>query len=75
MALELTAETTVRDLLTTHPAAAGVLLRHGMCADCQQSPPPVPLGHFAFKHCGGDLDGLIREIQAALDGQAAAEGA
>ena len=64
--MTLTETTTVKDLLTQHPQAAEVLLRHGMCADCQQNPPPVALGHFARKHCAGDLAGLIRELNAAI---------
>lgn len=58
--------TTVRELLTAYPAAARVLLKHGMCEDCQTHPPPVPLGHFARKHCGGDLPGLIEELRQVI---------
>jgi hypothetical protein len=57
-------QTTVRDVLRQYPAAVDVLLRHGMCADCRQDPPPVPLDHFARKHCQGDLAGLIAELRA-----------
>ena len=64
--LELNESTTVRDLLTAHPEVFDVLLGHGMCADCQADPPPVPLGHFAMKHCDGDLEGLIGEIRVAF---------
>lgn len=64
--MTLTETTTVKDLLTQYPQAAEVLLRHGMCEDCQQNPPPVPLGHFARKHCAGDLAGLIVELNAAI---------
>ncbi len=56
---------TVRELLGEYPEAFGVLAGHGMCADCKADPPPVPLEHFAQKHCGGDLAGLIKEIEAA----------
>ncbi|MCP4250530.1 MAG: hypothetical protein GY778_26095 [bacterium] len=63
--LTLDGKTTVRELLTAHPAAFDVLLRHGMCADCKANPPPVPLDHFAGKHCGGDLAGLLEEIRGA----------
>lgn len=62
--IELTGETTVRDLLHAFPPAADVLLRHGMCEDCKLDPPPVPLAHFAKKHCNGNLAGLIAEIRA-----------
>lgn len=62
MTLPLTPETTVRNLLTTHPELFAVLEKHGMCADCKADPPTVPLRHFAIKHCGGDMDGLIREL-------------
>jgi hypothetical protein len=65
--MQLTADTTVRDLLHAHPHTAEVLLRHGMCASCQQDPPPVPLGHFAAKHCAGDLNGLIGELRGVLN--------
>jgi hypothetical protein len=66
--MTLTETTTVRELLTAHPQAAEVLLRHGMCEDCRQDPPPVPLHHFARKHCGGDVQGLIQELNQALQG-------
>ncbi len=65
MSLPITADTTVRDLLTAQPELFSILERHGMCADCKADPPPVPLSHFAGKHCGGDVDGLIRELHAA----------
>lgn len=58
--------TTVKDLLAAHPQVFPVLLSHGMCADCQAAPPPVPLGHFAEKHCGGNIDGLLEEFQQAI---------
>lgn len=64
--LELNALTTVRDLLTAHPGVFPILLGHGMCADCQANPPPVPLGTFAAKHCGGNLEGLIAELDEAI---------
>ncbi len=65
--LTLTALTTVRDLLAAHPQAFDVLVSRGMCEDCKADPPPVPLGHFAAKHCGGDLSGLIEELGRAID--------
>jgi hypothetical protein len=65
--LSLEASTTVRDLVTTHPEAFSVLLKHGMCEDCKADPPPVPLGRFAAKHCGGDLSGLIEELGRVID--------
>lgn len=58
--------TTVRDLLTRHPETFDVFLRHGMCEDCKAAPPPVPLQHFARKHCGGDVAGLLQEIRSAM---------
>lgn len=64
--MQITEQTTVKDLLSAHPEAFPVLQRHGMCADCQDDPPPVPLGHFANKHCGGNILGLLREIHQAL---------
>ncbi len=64
--MNLTETTTVRDLLQSHPEAFDVLVRHGMCEDCKADPPAVPLGHFARKHCGGDIQGLIHEIRTAV---------
>ena len=64
--MELAATTTVRDILQTYPAAWNVLLKHGMCSDCQHDPPPVSLAHFAMKHCAGDLKGLIAELRSAI---------
>lgn len=64
--LEITENTTVRELLTTHPDTFAILLDRGMCADCEAAPPPVPLRHFADKHCGGDVTGLIRELNEAV---------
>lgn len=59
-------QTTVKDLLAAHPEVFPVFLRHGMCADCKDDPPPVPLSHFARKHCGGNFAVLLREILEAL---------
>jgi len=64
--LSITESTTVRELLSLHPETFEVLLRHGMCADCQADPPEVPLGHFATKHCGGDYAGLRDELRRAV---------
>lgn len=58
--------TTVRELLLTHPATYKILLSHGMCEDCKADPPPVPLSHFANKHCGGNLDDLITELMQVM---------
>ncbi len=65
--LTLTALTTVRDLLAAHPETFPVLVSRGMCEDCRADPPPVPLGRFAAKHCGGDLNGLIEELGRAIN--------
>ena len=64
--IDLKESTKVSDLLAAHPEAFGVLLAHGMCEDCKAAPPPVPLGHFATKHCNGDLSGLIAELRSAI---------
>lgn len=64
--LVIDATTTVKELLTARPEVFPVLLGHGMCEDCQADPPPVPLGHFASKHCGGDVDGLLDELRQAM---------
>ena len=55
--------TTVKELLDTHPGVFDILLAHGICESCQTAPPPVPLHHFATKHCGGNLNGLIAELE------------
>lgn len=64
--LTIDGDTTVRELLTEHPGAFDVLLSHGMCQDCKDDPPAVPLAHFAQKHCGGDLENLIDQIEATV---------
>ena len=64
--LNIDGNTTVRDLLTEHPNTFDVLVSHGMCQDCKDDAPPVPLEHFAKKHCGGDLKSLIEEVEAAI---------
>ena len=64
--LAIDENTTVRDLLAAYPQAFDVILRHGMCEDCQADPPPVPLHHFARKHCGGDTPGLLKELNAVI---------
>jgi hypothetical protein len=67
--LAINAHTTVRDVLTAYPDTFDVFLRHGMCEDCKADPPPVPLHHFANKHCGGDIPGLINELSAVIGGR------
>ncbi len=62
----LDANTTVRDLLSAYPQAFDVLVAHGMCADCKADPPPVPLQHFAEKHCEGKILDLLAELRAAI---------
>jgi hypothetical protein len=64
------AHTTVRELLIAFPLAFEVLAAHGMCADCRNDPPPVPLLHFAQKHCDGNLTGLLAEIDSVIQQQA-----
>jgi len=63
----LDGNTTVRELLTQHPEALDVLADRGMCASCKADPPPVPLHHFADKHCGGDLPALINALTAVIN--------
>lgn len=63
--LKLDPTTTVRELLTNHPEVFPVLVSRGMCEDCKTDPPPVPLGHFAAKHCDGDVDTLIADLERA----------
>ncbi len=59
--------TTVRELLTAYPNTFPILLNKGMCSDCESAPPPVPLSHFADKHCGGDIQGLLEELRRVAD--------
>lgn len=66
--LAIDGNTTVREILTQHPEAFPVFIGHGMCEDCKADPPPVPLHHFAGKHCGGNLGGLIAELNSAITG-------
>ncbi len=68
--LNIDGNTTVRDLLTAHPGTFDVLASHGMCQSCKDNPPPVPLEHFASKHCGGDLTGLIKQVEATIHADA-----
>lgn len=63
---DINATTTVRDLLQAHPSVVEVLIGHGMCEGCKADPPPVPLGHFATKHCEGNIGGLIEEINTVI---------
>ncbi len=59
--------TTVRELLTAYPNTFPILLNRGMCSDCETAPPAVPLSHFADKHCGGNIQGLLEELRCAAD--------
>jgi hypothetical protein len=65
--LVINRNTTVRDLLQNYPEIVFVLLQHGMCPDCRTDPPPVSLGHFAEKHCDGDIQALLDEIHQKLN--------
>lgn len=62
--LSLTGDTTVRDILRSHPQLFPVFESHGMCEDCKAAPPPVPLHHFSSKH-GVPLERLIAELTHA----------
>ncbi len=64
--LRIEATTTVRELLTAYPQVFPVLLSHGMCEDCQDDPPPVPLQHFAAKHCNGNIEDLLQQLRRSL---------
>lgn len=59
-------QTTVRDLIQAHPEVFPVFREHGMCEECQQDPPPVPIAHFAKKHCNGNVVGLLHELHQAM---------
>jgi hypothetical protein len=61
----ITPASTVKDILTACPELFDVFLARGMCESCQDSPPPVPLHIFAIKHCGGDIEGLIEELETS----------
>lgn len=60
------ANTTVRELLCSYPQTFEILVSHGMCEDCKHDPPPVPLHHFAQKHCRDDLAGLIAQLATVI---------
>lgn len=64
--MQLSPTTTVREVLITFPASFDIFLSHGMCESCQEDPPPVPLAVFAKKHCGGDLNMLIGELEKVI---------
>ena len=66
--LAIDGNASVREILTTHPETFPVFVGHGMCEDCKADPPSVPLHHFAGKHCGGNLSGLLQELNAAMAG-------
>lgn len=61
-------ETLVCDLLSRHPEVFDVFERHGMCEDCREFPPPVPIQYFAEKHCQGDVQGFLALVQERLGG-------
>ena len=60
-----TADDLVCDVLANHPKTWLVFERHGICADCRQSPPPVPIHHFVDKHCEGRIDEFLQELREA----------
>jgi hypothetical protein len=66
--MNLTPDTTVRDILQACPAAFEVFLAHGMCESCQSAPPPVPLAHFSDRH-EVDLEQLVNELEACFRAQ------
>jgi hypothetical protein len=59
-------EDLVCDVLAKHPQTWDVFERHGICEDCKQSPPPVPIMHFVEKHCDGKLDEFLQELNTAV---------
>ncbi|MGC9329044.1 MAG: hypothetical protein ACP5I1_15520 [Candidatus Hinthialibacter sp.] len=61
-------EDLVCDVLDKYPAAWPIFERHGMCEDCKQSPPPVPVHHFVTKHCNGNIDAFLQEIHETVSG-------
>lgn len=63
--LSIDGTTTVRDMLREYPETFHVLLNRGMCAECQDNPPPVTLEHFAQKHCAGNLGELLTDLRQA----------
>lgn len=60
------ADMLVCDVLKEYPVVWSVFERHGMCDDCKASPPPVPIQHFVDKHCNGDLEMFLGELQVAV---------
>ena len=56
----------VCDVLTNYPQTWDVFIRHGICKDCQQSPPPVPVMHFVNKHCGGQIELFLQELKNSV---------
>jgi hypothetical protein len=60
-----TADTTVRHILHSYPHAYEVFESHGMCEDCKDDPPPLPLSHFAGRH-GVAVNDLIRQLEAVV---------
>lgn len=55
----------VCDVLNQHASAWDVFERHGICEDCKQSPPPVPIQHFVDKHCEGRIEEFLNELNQA----------
>lgn len=56
----------VCDVLAKYPQTWDVFIRHGICEDCRQSPPPVPVSHFANKHCNGRIEMFLQELTNAV---------
>jgi len=57
----------VCDVLAKYPQVFSVFERHGMCEECKQSPPPVPLALFASKHCNGEIEKFLEELAGAVN--------
>lgn len=62
------ADDRVSDVLGRYPKAFEVFERHGMCEDCRESPPPVPVSHFIHRHCGGRAEEFLGELNAHVFG-------
>ncbi len=56
----------VKDVLSTHAQAWAVFERHGICEDCRNDPPPVPIQHFVDTHCDGKIDEFLDELNTAI---------
>lgn len=60
------ADDLVCDVFAKHPNVFDVFERYGMCEDCKQSPPPVSVSHFANRHCNGQIEEFLIELNTHI---------